>query len=168
MTQYMIDLLGHKLLITADKNKLINWRWLPADTTETPKPSDGKCTLREMELIDNTVREITEFIEGKRHTFKLVDPEPEGTAFQRMVWDEIRTIPYGKTRTYAWIAERIGRPNSFRAVANACGKNPFPIVIPCHRVVGSNGRPGGYTGGLDIKQALQDIEQQFCTAAKEA
>ncbi len=70
----------------------------------------------------------------------------EGTDFQKKVWNEIMKIPKGQTKTYKQIAELIGNPNSYRAVANACGKNPYPVVIPCHRVIRSDGRIGGYSG----------------------
>ncbi len=79
-----------------------------------------------------------------------------GTEFQNLVWKEISKIPYGQTMSYKEIAERIGHPNSSRAVANACGKNPYPIIIPCHRVISSNGKLGGYSGpgGISEKRRL--------------
>ena len=80
--------------------------------------------------------------------------------FQRLVWEEIEKIPYGKTMTYKEIAIKIGRPKSSRAVANACGKNPLPIIRPCHRVICSNGELGGYSGsgGTRLKKILLKIE----------
>lgn len=80
--------------------------------------------------------------------------------FQKLVWKEIEKIPYGKTKSYKDIAIEIGNPKSFRAVANACGKNPLPIIRPCHRVICSNGEIGGYSanGGVKIKKALLKIE----------
>ena len=79
-----------------------------------------------------------------------------GTEFQNLVWKEISRIPYGLTKSYKEIAARIGHPNSSRAVANACGKNPYPIIIPCHRVISSNGKLGGYSGpgGISEKRRL--------------
>ena len=79
-----------------------------------------------------------------------------GTEFQNLVWKEISSIPYGQTMSYKEIAVRIGHPNSSRAVANACGKNPYPIIIPCHRVIYSNGKLGGYSGpgGISEKRRL--------------
>ena len=84
----------------------------------------------------------------------------DGTNFQIQVWSEISKIPYGKTKTYKEIAISIGKPNSARAVANACGKNPFPIEIPCHRVIKSNGELGGYSakGGSKAKRILLSKE----------
>ena len=87
----------------------------------------------------------------------------EGTNFQRTVWKEISKIPFGETRTYKDLAIAIGKPNSSRAVANACGKNPYPVIIPCHRVIRSDGKLGGYSGvgGIKRKQKLLDIESSL-------
>lgn len=84
----------------------------------------------------------------------------KGTDFQIMVWNEIKKIPKGKVRTYKEIALAISRPKSSRAVANACGKNPFPIKIPCHRVIGSNGYIGGYSGKGGIKKKIELLKLQ--------
>ena len=86
----------------------------------------------------------------------------DGTNFQIQVWSEISKIPYGKTKTYKEIAISIGKPNSARAVANACGKNPYPITIPCHRVIRSDGKMGGYSGegGIETKKKLLKQEQE--------
>ena len=81
-----------------------------------------------------------------------------GTDFQRKVWREIEKIPFGRTRTYAEIAKAVGKPGAARAVGSACGANPLPLFVPCHRVVASNGGWGGYSGGLDIKKKLLRIE----------
>jgi O-6-methylguanine DNA methyltransferase len=81
-----------------------------------------------------------------------------GTAFERSVWHSLRVIPYGETRSYKWLAESVGRPAAVRAVGQALGKNPLPIVIPCHRIVESGGSLGGYSGGIDIKRRLLDLE----------
>ena len=84
----------------------------------------------------------------------------EGTNFQRTVWKEISKIPFGETRTYKDLATAIGKPNSSRAVANACGKNPYPVIIPCHRVIRSDGKLGGYSGvgGIKKKKELLKLE----------
>ena len=84
----------------------------------------------------------------------------DGTNFQIQVWSEISKIPYGKTKTYKEIAISIGKPNSARAVANACGKNPYPIDIPCHRVIRSDGNIGGYSGEGGIKKKLQLLKSE--------
>jgi O-6-methylguanine DNA methyltransferase len=87
-----------------------------------------------------------------------LDLDIRGTEFQRSVWRELRRIPMGATRSYADIAKAIGKPKATRAVANACGANNLPVVIPCHRVIAKDGSIGGYTGGLKIKRALLDAE----------
>lgn len=84
---------------------------------------------------------------------------PAGTPFQRQVWRAIGQIPYGETRTYQWIANKIGKPKAVRAVGQACGANPWPILIPCHRVVGSGGKLGGFSRGLRLKRQLLALEQ---------
>lgn len=84
---------------------------------------------------------------------------PEGTKFQRKVWREIAKIPFGKTKTYKEIAEAIGNPLAYRAVGQACKKNPVPIIIPCHRVISSSGSLGGYRGGIKRKKILLDLEK---------
>ena len=86
----------------------------------------------------------------------------KGTEFQIEVWEEISKIPYGETRTYKNLAIAIGKPKSFRAVANACGKNPYPPIIPCHRVVRTDGKLGGYSGkgGIKTKKMLLQQEQK--------
>ena len=77
-----------------------------------------------------------------------------GTPFQQRVWKAIATIPRGEVRSYAWLARKIGNPKAVRAVANACGKNPIPYVVPCHRVIASDGSIGGFTGGIEKKRRL--------------
>jgi methylated-DNA-[protein]-cysteine S-methyltransferase len=84
--------------------------------------------------------------------------QPKGTPFQHQVWRELRSIPYGRTISYGELARRLGRPSAQRAVGAANGRNPLPIVIPCHRVIGSDGTLTGYAGGLGIKRRLLEIE----------
>jgi AraC family transcriptional regulator of adaptative response/methylated-DNA-[protein]-cysteine methyltransferase len=88
----------------------------------------------------------------------------QGTDFQRKVWHEIRQIPYGKTATYSDLAEAIGMPDAFRAVANACGSNPVPLIIPCHRVVHKNGDGLGFAWGPEAKQFLLNLEREHVAA----
>ena len=84
----------------------------------------------------------------------------EGTPFQKKVWNALQNIPYGETRTYKQIAEEIGNPKACRAVGMANNKNPMIIVVPCHRVIGANGKLVGYGGGLEMKRALLDLESK--------
>jgi len=82
-----------------------------------------------------------------------------GTAFQRAVWTAARFIPYGETRSYKWVAEQIDKPKAVRAVGQALGRNPLPIIVPCHRVLASNGNLGGFAGGLEMKRFLLNLEK---------
>jgi len=111
---------------------------------------------RECGIMIEAARQIDGFLTGKRTTFDL-PLKVDGTDFQKSVWDELIRIPYGETASYGDIAERIGRPNAYRAVGGACNANPIPLIIPCHRVVASNGI-GGFGGGLALKKKLMDIE----------
>lgn len=101
--------------------------------------------------------QLEEYFAGTRHEFEL-PLDPVGTAFQRSVWDVLRTIPFGRTLTYGEQARRLGDPNKARAVGAANGKNPLSIVVPCHRVVGANGSLTGFAGGLTAKAWLLDHE----------
>lgn len=111
-------------------------------------------------ITDNTIKQLNEYFQGKRKTFDL-PLNPKGTEFQKKVWQELKKIPYGATKSYKDIAIAIGNPNSSRAVGNANNKNPIPIIIPCHRVIGTNKKLIGYAGGLDKKQKLLDIENRL-------
>ncbi len=108
--------------------------------------------------LDRERRELGEYFEGKRREFEMPIDLRGASDFQRRVLRATSRIPFGECARYADVARRIGRPNAQRAVGNALGKNPIAIVIPCHRVIASNGRIGGYTGGLDIKRTLMKIE----------
>jgi methylated-DNA-[protein]-cysteine S-methyltransferase len=102
-------------------------------------------------------RQLAEYFRGRRTTFD-VKLNPVGTPFQLEVWRALLAIPYGETRSYGQIADAIGRPRAVRAVGLANGRNPLPIVVPCHRVIGSTGRLIGYGGGLRVKAALLALE----------
>ena len=102
-------------------------------------------------------KQLKEYFAGERKRFDL-ELEPEGTAFQLSVWAALLEIPYGETRSYLDIAEGIGNPKAVRAVGSANGNNPIALIIPCHRVIGSNGQLTGFGGGLDAKRYLLDHE----------
>ncbi len=115
-------------------------------------PDDGNSVvLKEAE------RQLAEYFAGDRTAFDL-PLAAVGTAFQRRVWDALRAIPYGETVSYGELARRIGQPTASRAVGLANGKNPISIVVPCHRVIGSNGTLTGYGGGIERKQFLLALE----------
>ena len=103
-------------------------------------------------------QQLDEYFDGKRKTFDIKLDLSSATPFHREVWRLVRSIPYGHTRSYSDIAVTIGRPHASRAVGQANGHNPFPIIIPCHRVIGKNGRLTGYAYGLGTKQALLALE----------
>ena len=111
------------------------------------------------QLFKKTARQLNEYFAGERREFEL-ELTPEGTKFQVQVLEALRGIPYGETRTYRDIAEAVGRPKAVRAVGNANGRNPLPIVIPCHRVVGSDGSLTGLGGGIEAKRYLLELEQR--------
>ena len=115
------------------------------------------ATARDPEALAGAARQLDEYFAGERHTFD-VPLDLHGTAFQRAVWEQLRAIPYGETTTYGTIARALGRIDRVRAVGAAVGRTPVPIVVPCHRVLGSDGSLTGYGGGLDRKQALLDLE----------
>jgi methylated-DNA-[protein]-cysteine S-methyltransferase len=102
-------------------------------------------------------RQLAEYFAGERQEFDLT-LAPEGTPFERTVWEALRTIPFGETRSYGEIASAIGRPGAARAVGRANGANPIPIVVPCHRVIGADGSLTGFGGGLEAKSRLLEIE----------
>ncbi len=104
------------------------------------------------------VKQIDEYFQGLRTKFSL-NLKPKGTAFQQRVWRQLEKIPFGKAVSYGEIARSIGRPTACRAVGNANGRNPIPIIIPCHRVIGSNGRLTGYGSGLWRKEWLLKHEK---------
>ena len=108
-------------------------------------------------LTNRASSQVLEYLSGKRREFDMTT-HAKGTEFQHAVWDAISAIPYGETRTYAQIAQAVGKPKALQAVGQACGHNPVPLFVPCHRVVGSNGKLGGYAFGSTIKKFLLELE----------
>lgn len=102
-------------------------------------------------------RQLAEYFAGKRTRFDLV-LAAEGTPFQKQVWAALLKIPFGKTTTYAALAAKVGRPGAFRAVGRANATNPIALIVPCHRVIGTDGTLTGYAGGIPIKQKLLELE----------
>ena len=113
--------------------------------------------LHQPSVILECKRQLAEFFESKRRTFEL-NINPDGTPFQHKVWDLLQTLPFGEKTTYQKLAELTGDAKNTRALANAIGKNPLAIIIPCHRVIGSNGSLTGYAWGLVRKSWLLDYE----------
>lgn len=108
-------------------------------------------------ILTKAASQLVEYFAGKRTSFDL-PLDPQGTPFQRAVWDALLAIPYGETRSYGQLAKQLGNPNATRAVGAANGRNPISIVVPCHRVVGSTGKLTGFAGGLHTKSYLLDLE----------
>ena len=116
------------------------------DGEETPSP-----------ILEDCKKQLEEYFQGKRESFSLA-LNADGTAFQQRIWQALQTIPYGELRSYRDIAEQTGNHKAVRAVGAANGKNPLPIVVPCHRVIGSNGSLTGFAGGLPAKKTLLQLE----------
>ncbi len=127
------------------------------DEEEVPK----EYIRKESHIIRRTIIQLKEYFAGERKIFDIPLYIDTGTEFQKKVWNELLNIPYGETRTYKEIAEAIGHPKAYRAVGMANNKNPIPIIIPCHRVIGSNGKLIGYGGGIHIKEKLLDLEKRY-------
>lgn len=118
----------------------------------------SKILLKRKEEMTLPKRELAEYFDETRQEFTCRTAFTDGTEFEKKVWEVLKEIPYGETRTYKWLAEEIGKPQAFRAVGNALGKNPIPIIFPCHRVIETDGSLGGYSPGIDIKRRLLEIE----------
>ena len=124
------------------------------------RPAPVKEGWREdASLLKKTIAQLHAYFAGELEDFDLA-LAPDGTTFQQKVWDQLLNIPYGQTISYGELAKRIGNPNASRAVGLANGSNPIPIIIPCHRVIGSNGKLTGYGGGLPIKEKLLALEKR--------
>lgn len=115
--------------------------------------------VRETGLIKEALQQLEEYFSGRRKSFSL-PLAPQGTDFMKNVWQCLCAIPFGETRSYREIAAAAGNPKASRAVGLANNRNPIPLIIPCHRVIGSNGKLTGYRGGLETKQQLLEIEQK--------
>ena len=119
---------------------------------------DNSILLKETDLLKEASKQIKEYFEGNRQNFDLL-LEPKGTEFQQKVWNALKEIHYGETKSYGEIAKMIGNEKAARAVGTANNKNPIMIIIPCHRVIGANGKLVGYSEGVDIKETLLNLEK---------
>jgi len=145
------------MILVGDEEGL---RYLHLDTGD----SHREFHIEDEWILDNsffsdTIKQLSEYIEGRWKIFNI-KLNPQGTPFQKMVWNALKGIPYGEVRSYKKIASDIGNEKSSRAVGMANSKNPIPIIVPCHRVIGSNGQLTGYAFGLAIKAALLEIEKE--------
>lgn len=140
------------IYIKTDENYVYNISFV--DINLTMEGSKYKKNI----ITEKVIKQLEEYFNGKRKTFEL-PVKLIGSEFQKKVWKELQKIPYGKTRTYKDIAIKIENPNASRAIGNANNKNPIAIVIPCHRVIGSNNKLTGYAGGIDKKFKLLELEK---------
>jgi methylated-DNA-[protein]-cysteine S-methyltransferase len=136
------------LQLTATKSALVSIKFI-----------DDNFNIKENsnDIIDDTIFQLNKYFDGKLKQF-TIPLNFTGTDFQIKVWNKLINIPYGQTKSYSEIAQLINNKKAVRAVGNANNKNPIPIIIPCHRVIGKNGKLVGYAGGLEIKQTLLAIE----------
>ena len=148
MPQFTLQSSVGFLTISEEKSAIISLSF--GGTAESPPPTP---LLREVQC------QLNAYFSGKLQNFDL-PLSPQGTPFQQAVWCALHAVPYGQTCTYGEIAAAIGNPNACRAVGMANHRNPIPILIPCHRIIGSDGSLTGYAGGLAVKQALLRLEQQ--------
>jgi methylated-DNA-[protein]-cysteine S-methyltransferase len=139
-----------RLVLECDGDVLIGI-WLPHERRHARNDADDVPPV-----LKETAAQLDEYFDGERTDFD-VRMELDGTDFQREVWTELTRIPYGETISYGELARRVGRPSAPRAVGQANGRNPIPIIVPCHRVLASNGI-GGYGGGLKVKRQLLAVE----------
>ena len=144
-----------RLLLTRNESGLTRVYF---ETDGKPRYPDHTWVL-DPDGLSTAIKQLQEYFVGTRYTFDL-DLAPEGTAFQQNVWRVLREIPYGETISYGELAKRIGKPSAVRAVGAANGRNPLGIVVPCHRVIGSDGSLTGFGGGLHVKKALLDLERK--------
>ena len=142
-----------ELLLAGTENSLKEVRFAAGGMGRVPNPD----WQRDNRPFREAARQLGEYFAGKRQRFEL-PLAPDGTAFQREVWAALQAIPYGETRSYRDIAEAVGKPMAAMAVGGANGRNPLPILIPCHRVIGADGSLTGYGGGLEIKRFLLELE----------
>jgi methylated-DNA-[protein]-cysteine S-methyltransferase len=141
--------------IQADEKTLTSLQLIDGNRSSvSEESSSGAASI----IIKETVRQLDEYFAGKRKRFEL-PLSPQGTAFQQQVWEQLQEIPYGKTISYAQLAQSVNNPKACRAVGSANGKNPIAIIIPCHRVIAADGGLGGYAYGLDVKKQLLELEK---------
>lgn len=123
--------------------------------------------IRDDESLNSNAEELRSYFDGGVPNDNVAIDFLEGTPFERRVWEVLSQIPRGEVRSYGWVAKQIGNPRASRAVGRACGSNPIPFIVPCHRVIGSDGTLGGYGYGLDIKRRLLELEGVHLSTVKD-
>ena len=147
-----------ELLVAVTDRGLCRIAYRPDDALDELADDFGARILRVPRRIDRIRRELDEYFEGNRHEFHLELDLTPVAGFNRLALDELARVPYGQVTTYGALAAKIGRPAAARAVGGAMNRNPIPIVLPCHRVVGAGGSLVGYAGGLERKELLLKLE----------
>lgn len=142
-----------RVVVTTSKRGVVELSLLPPRT---------KLPVDQTSLV---ARQLRAYAMGWLRRFRVRLDWQRGTVFQRRVWRILQTIPFGQTRTYTWVARRVGKPRAARAVGQACGVNPTPVIVPCHRVVAADGSWGGFAAGLVWKRRLLQHEQAVCAAS---
>ena len=142
-----------EIAVTANDNGLTA---LAFQQGESPISIDESMQNNESKFSD-VFKQLDDYFAGKLKVFNLA-LSPKGTKFQQQVWQTLATIPFGDTKSYAWLAHKINNEKAVRAVGSANGANPIALIVPCHRVIGSNGKLTGYAGGLDLKAKLLQHE----------
>ncbi len=159
--------------LTVKDGKLLLLDWYNDKTAKMFEKLGAQARLLKQAQLDGAdddqklalqvIKELDEYFQGNRQRFDIPLDLSHGTPFQQQVWQALLDIPYGQTISYATLAKNIGKPTAFRACANANGKNPISLIVPCHRVIASDGGLGGYTGGIEIKKVLLAIEKADLT-----
>lgn len=155
MIYTIIDSPVGELLLSGDGSRLSRLSFLGAGARRPPSPSPA--WRRDPDAFTEVRDQLQQYFAGDRRIFDI-ELDLQGTEWERRVWDALLRIPYGETRTYGAIARELGTVRASRAVGLANGRNPVAIVVPCHRVIGADGRLTGFGGGLDRKRSLLDLE----------
>ena len=158
MKSKLVDSPIGRLELLATDSALCGLNWAHQHTTQA-SGSPSSHLEGQSQILEQASEELQRYFEGKLKVF-TVPCAPEGTPFQRKVWSALESIEWGKTLTYKMVANTLNKPSAARAVGTAIGKNPLPIFIPCHRVIGSNGSLTGFSGGIDIKRELLAFEDE--------
>lgn len=157
MVTKTLNICGNNVFISVDSGKLCRCHWINFDSGDGSVKNPDDASSDDLIVMSEVEKQLKEYFAGDRKKFSL-PLELKGTPFQKKVWEELKKIPYGSTVSYGELSRRIGNPKAVRAVAQACGANPLAVIIPCHRVIATGGKPGGYTGGVEHKIHLLEIE----------
>ena len=151
-----------RLLIASSDHGLLRIAFLQhgvgEEVSRLEKVYPGETLVEDSTKNQDALNQLQEYFQGRRRVFTL-PMELRGTDFQRSVWEAVAGVPYGETRSYGDIARKLGKPKACRAVGGANGANPIPIVVPCHRIIGSDGSMTGFGGGIPIKEKLLALEK---------